>query len=108
MAELLHLSDRVHQYSGASDSKTCHGCDVQKTSGSLYKCGKCSLFWYCNKSCQTTGWNERGHKRDCKIIRDNDLQSIFLLDWDRFEDYLKFPLPVSTVTAAGKGTAERH
>jgi hypothetical protein len=46
--ELLQLSDRVHQYSMELDGKrTCHGCDEKKIS--LQKCGKCSLFWYCNK-----------------------------------------------------------
>jgi hypothetical protein len=47
LAELLQLSDRVHQYSTGLIKKTCHRCDEQKTS--LQKCSKCSLFWYCNK-----------------------------------------------------------
>ncbi|KAH0559823.1 hypothetical protein GP486_003658 [Trichoglossum hirsutum] len=95
LADLLQVSDRVHQYSTELDGKrTCHGCDEKKTS--LQKCGKCSLFSYCDKSCQAVGWNDRGHKRDCKIVRDKDLQAMFLLEWDHFESPTKFPLPDTT------------
>jgi hypothetical protein len=48
LAKLLQLSDRVHQYFMELDGKrTCHGCDEKKTF--IQKCGKCSLFSYCNK-----------------------------------------------------------
>lgn len=90
LTDLLRLNDRIHQYSLELDGKrACHGCDEKKTS--LQKCSKCSLFWYCNKSCQATGWDDRGHKRDCKLIRDDDLQAMFLMDWGHFEDFVKFP-----------------
>ncbi|KAJ9130675.1 hypothetical protein NKR23_g12079 [Pleurostoma richardsiae] len=101
LAELFQLSDLVHQYSTGLDIKRCHGCDEQKAS--LQKCSRCSIFGYCNKSCQITGWHDRGHKRDCKVIRDNDLQAMFLLDWDHFEGFVKFPLDDTTRTTGKQG-----
>ncbi|KAH8742310.1 hypothetical protein F5883DRAFT_376799, partial [Diaporthe sp. PMI_573] len=91
LTELLRLSDQVHQYSTELDGKrTCHGCNEKKAS--LRKCGKCSFFSYCNKSCQAAGWKDRGHKRDCKLIRDGDVHAMLLLEWGHFDGFLKFPL----------------
>lgn len=96
LKELLELSDRVQQFSLKTDGiRTCHGCS--KKAASLNRCGRCSLFWYCgsvslqsipsailrkllrfnSKGCQKTGWNERGHKADCKLLKAPDLQGLF-------------------------------
>ncbi|KAK3984905.1 SET domain-protein [Cladorrhinum sp. PSN332] len=80
--EVLALSDRVGRYSaGRAGWITCHGCDEEK-------------------SCQTNGWNNKGHKRDCKLIRDNGLRAMFAMNWDRFEGFVEFPLAEPT-TASG-------
>ncbi|KAK3348856.1 hypothetical protein B0T25DRAFT_230661 [Lasiosphaeria hispida] len=91
LAELLALSDRVRKYSTQGSDTTCHGCDERKAS--LRKCSRCSMFWYCGKTCQTTGWTNKGHKNDCKVIRTCGLRAMLLLDWNRFEDFTGFPLP---------------
>lgn len=45
--KLLDLSDRVQQFSGDVDRiRTCHGCS--KKTALSNRCGKCSLFWYCD------------------------------------------------------------
>ncbi len=44
-----------------------------------------------NKTCQSAGWNEKGHKADCKLFKDVDLKGLFSLNWDNFEDYYGFP-----------------
>ncbi|KAK4207167.1 hypothetical protein QBC37DRAFT_239295, partial [Rhypophila decipiens] len=73
------------------DTETaCHGCDAQKTS--MQKCGRCSMFYYCDKNCQTAAWNGKGHKKDCKIIKNCGLRAMFSLDWSHFDGYLGFPL----------------
>ncbi|RDL41600.1 Uncharacterized protein BP5553_01579 [Venustampulla echinocandica] len=89
--KLLSLSDGVQKFSVEfNGTRTCHGCD--KKAASLDKCGRCSLFWYCNKDCQSVGWNEKGHKADCKHLKDADLKGLFSLDWDKFEGHVGFPL----------------
>ncbi|OBT86392.1 hypothetical protein VE02_05288 [Pseudogymnoascus sp. 03VT05] len=48
------------------------------------------------KACQRTGWNDKGHKADCKLLRDTDLKGLFSLDWDNFEGHVQFPLKTAT------------
>ena len=38
------------------------------------------------------GWNDKGHKRDCKLITDDDLRAMFAMDWAHFDGFVKFPL----------------
>jgi hypothetical protein len=28
-----------------------------------------------HQACQSVGWNEKGHKADCKLLKDNDLKN---------------------------------
>ncbi|KAM7186078.1 N-lysine methyltransferase SMYD2 [Naviculisporaceae sp. PSN 640] len=35
----------------------------------LLKCTGCGVARYCSKECQVKGWNEGGHKSDCKVIK---------------------------------------
>ncbi|OBT84645.1 hypothetical protein VE02_07063 [Pseudogymnoascus sp. 03VT05] len=91
LRQLLELNDQVQRYSGKTNGlRTCHGCGKQ--AASLKKCTKCSLFWYCGGDCQIRGWNEKDHKSDCKLLRDDDLKGLFSFDWDKFEDCVRFPL----------------
>ena len=39
---------------------------------------------------EIVGWNEKGHKADCKLLKDLDLRRLFLIKWDVFEDYYRF------------------
>ena len=36
------------------------------------------LTW--NKVCQKTGWNEKDHKVNCKLLKDSDLRELFVLE----------------------------
>ncbi|KAK3353830.1 hypothetical protein B0T25DRAFT_545443 [Lasiosphaeria hispida] len=91
LAELLALSDRVQKYSSQGSEMTCHSCDERKPS--MQRCGRCSMFWYCDKNCQTAGWHSKGHKNECKIIKSCGLRAMFSLDWNKFDGFLGFPLP---------------
>ncbi|KAF8852703.1 SET domain-containing protein [Acephala macrosclerotiorum] len=74
--KLLALNDQVQQFSTElNGTRVCHGCSKKATS--LQRCGKCSSFWYCSKACQVVGWNKKGHKVDCKLLKDPDLQELF-------------------------------
>jgi hypothetical protein len=46
----------------------------------------------CDKTCQVVGWNEKGHKAHCKLLKDPDLQGLFVLRWDKFDNRIRFPL----------------
>ncbi|RGP81492.1 set domain [Fusarium longipes] len=88
----LRLNDRVQSYSSTKNQgNICHGCD--KKSASL-KCSKCGFFWYCNQDCQTRGWDEKGHKADCKLLRKENMKGLFLVKWNEFEKQISFPLTV--------------
>ncbi|KAL2003085.1 hypothetical protein VTN02DRAFT_5029 [Thermoascus thermophilus] len=91
LGDLLRLNDKVHTSSTKVDGMmACHRCDQRKDS--LQKCGKCGFFWYCNKECQLVGWKDKGHKDDCKRLRDSDLKAMLALRWNHFESYVRFPL----------------
>ncbi|KAF2727774.1 SET domain-containing protein [Polyplosphaeria fusca] len=76
LKKLLDLSDQIRRFSTDIDGiRMCHGCS--KKSPSLKRCGKCSLFWYCDSGCQKTGWNERGHKASCRLLKDPELLGLF-------------------------------
>jgi sulfatase maturation enzyme AslB (radical SAM superfamily) len=88
---LLGLSDRIQEFNTESNGlRICHGCDRQAMA--VKKCAKCSLFWYCNEACQKVGWVEKGHKADCKALRDSDLKGLLSLSWDDFQGLIRFPL----------------
>ncbi|KAI1144792.1 heterokaryon incompatibility protein-domain-containing protein [Nemania diffusa] len=89
--KLLALSDQFQQFSSKPDGiRMCHACGKKGTT--LQRCGKCLSFWYCDKACQVAGWNEKGHKVDCKLFKDPDLRGLFVFNWDEFENHVRFPL----------------
>lgn len=89
--ELLALNDQVQQFSiELNGIRMCHGCG--RKAASLKRCGKCSSFWYCDRACQVAGWNEKGHKANCKLLKDPDLRGLFVLKWDEFDNHIRFPL----------------
>jgi len=96
LKELLALSDQVQQFSTKLDGlRKCHGCGKKVPAASVKHCSKCSFFWYCNRACQEAGWKEKGHKADCKLLKDPDLRGFFLLRWGEYRTHLRFPLRVA-------------
>ncbi|KAG6313987.1 hypothetical protein E4U44_002180 [Claviceps purpurea] len=47
------------------------------------------------KRCQKAGWNSKGHKTDCKFLKDPDLRALFLFKWDEAQVCDGFPLRVA-------------
>ncbi|KAF1842000.1 uncharacterized protein K460DRAFT_370009 [Cucurbitaria berberidis CBS 394.84] len=91
LKKLFGLNEQVQRFSPGIDGiKTCHGCG--KKAASLNGCGKCSVFWYCDSSCQKSGWDKGGHKADCRLLKDADLRGLFVLKWDQFVTPMVFPL----------------
>ncbi|KAK3307968.1 uncharacterized protein B0T15DRAFT_92185 [Chaetomium strumarium] len=61
---------------GGGEGGCCENCrETPKRGGGreaglmMRKCTGCGEVAYCSKDCQVKGWNEGGHKADCKIIK---------------------------------------
>ncbi|KAI1347682.1 hypothetical protein F5Y01DRAFT_294534 [Xylaria sp. FL0043] len=63
--------------------RRCHGCG-SKAKADLSKCGRCELFRYCNRDCQTNGWQD--HKKFCKVLKDENVKKILMLDFENADD----------------------
>ncbi|KAK2485985.1 hypothetical protein H9L39_03965 [Fusarium oxysporum f. sp. albedinis] len=91
---MMQLSDRVQTHATLTDGmRTCHACS--KKSAKLMKCAKCGFFWYCGQNCQLRGWNEKGHKAACKMLRDGNFKGLFSIKWGEFHNHISFPLRIS-------------
>ncbi|KAF5977369.1 SET domain-containing protein [Fusarium bulbicola] len=89
--DMMKLSDKIQTQATLADGmRTCHGCNEK--SSKLLKCAKCDFFWYCGHNCQLYGWKEKGHKEDCKILRDGNFKGLFSIKWDEFHNHISFPL----------------
>ncbi|KAI0424549.1 hypothetical protein F5Y09DRAFT_324120 [Xylaria sp. FL1042] len=64
--------------------RKCHGCGKAKEN--LSKCARCALFHYCNRECQMNGWAD--HKKFCKVLNDENVKKMLLLDYDNADDGL--------------------
>ncbi|TGO51583.1 hypothetical protein BCON_0158g00090 [Botryotinia convoluta] len=93
LEELFMLNDQIQVFSTETNGlRMCHGC--QKKSASLFKCHQCSMFWYCSRACQIIGWSQNGHQDVCRLLkREPDLKRVFLLDWEKYDTHVQFPLP---------------
>ncbi|KAF2807047.1 SET domain-containing protein [Mytilinidion resinicola] len=90
---LQNLSENVQKFSTELDGvRICHGCGKKGTS--LKQCGKCSSFWYCNRVCQKADWIEKGHKAECKVLKDPDWRAMLHRKWDEFNGHVHFPLRI--------------
>ena len=49
--------------------RRCSVC--QKPSSDLKKCGRCGARYYCRTLCQLEDWTAKGHKEQCKWLRES-------------------------------------
>ncbi|KAL2069000.1 hypothetical protein VTL71DRAFT_15338 [Oculimacula yallundae] len=70
-ASLQKLSElnNMHYENVSGESRSCQACSTRKPKDELLTCTGCRCVWYCNKECQTLGWKEKNHKKDCKIFK---------------------------------------
>ncbi|KAG6163106.1 hypothetical protein E4U51_005935 [Claviceps purpurea] len=47
------------------------------------------------KDCQMVGWVTKAHKACCKFLKDPDLRSLLLTEWDGVQNSVSFPLKVA-------------
>ncbi|KAI8624396.1 hypothetical protein F5Y19DRAFT_318158 [Xylariaceae sp. FL1651] len=62
--------------------RKCHGCGEVKDN--LNKCGRCGLFHYCNRNCQEKGWNDKAHKKFCKVLKDENVKTMLSMDYTNY------------------------
>lgn len=112
LAAAEHVEQRPKETDGV---KRCHCCNKK---GASLRCEGCPYFWYCDKvsfvtnpicfqgarfdednkqDCRIDAWNDKGHKKHCKILADKDLQGMLALNWDDCERDVEFPLRVVEV-----------
>ncbi|KUI58554.1 Zinc finger MYND domain-containing protein 10 [Cytospora mali] len=60
--------ERVLELGGKIKGHSCETCGGNGEDG-LKRCTGCERAGYCSKECQVKGWNEGGHKKDCRILR---------------------------------------
>ncbi|KAL5400700.1 hypothetical protein PMIN03_012148 [Paraphaeosphaeria minitans] len=60
---IISLGEEVHNRENA-DLRECHACGINGPS--LLKCAQCNCRRYCNKQCQKRGWQQEGHRKDCR------------------------------------------
>ncbi|KAK4033956.1 hypothetical protein C8A01DRAFT_49535 [Parachaetomium inaequale] len=54
---------------GKGGCESCGNRTRNEGGGELMKCTGCGEVEYCCKECQVKGWDEGGHKGDCKLIK---------------------------------------
>ncbi|ATZ53306.1 hypothetical protein BCIN_09g01780 [Botrytis cinerea B05.10] len=73
--KLLGMSERFIkaresiEENSRGDLVICHSCERKDSEEQLSRCKGCSEVWYCGKECQIKGWNEQGHKSECKVLK---------------------------------------
>ncbi|KAI6083301.1 hypothetical protein F4821DRAFT_245100 [Hypoxylon rubiginosum] len=78
--DVIKMNEQVIAYTPDDDlPRRCHGCDEAKEG--LNKCAGCMLFHYCNKDCQAKAWNEKEHKKFCKVLKDKNIQQMLFLKY---------------------------
>ncbi|RYP45127.1 hypothetical protein DL768_008485 [Monosporascus sp. mg162] len=87
--EVMAMNKEVIEYTPAEGApRRCHTCGEVKEG--LDRCGGCTLFSYCNRECQVKAWNEKGHKRFCKALKNKNVRDMHFLDYDDSSDCVSF------------------
>ncbi|KAF4891654.1 hypothetical protein CGCF415_v009683 [Colletotrichum fructicola] len=90
LAGLFRINSDLCAYTGPLGTlKKCHSCG--KEDPSVVKCGRCGLYYYCNKDCQTLEWNQKGHKEACRALKDPNLRALFKITVGEGEHRFQFP-----------------
>ena len=68
--ENLKILDEMEGKTTTPTTRQCSTCGAPETTDhKLRSCKKCHVTQYCNRKCQLKHWNEGGHKRECKKLR---------------------------------------
>ncbi|KAI1394659.1 hypothetical protein F4819DRAFT_480901 [Hypoxylon fuscum] len=87
--DVIKMNEEVIAYTPiAGTQRKCHSCDQAKQD--LSQCARCTLFHYCNKECQAKAWNEKGHKKICKALKDKNVRYMHFLNYATYGGALTF------------------
>ncbi|KAH7336259.1 hypothetical protein BKA65DRAFT_431731 [Rhexocercosporidium sp. MPI-PUGE-AT-0058] len=68
-ASLQTLHEMTNIHDEGTKGISCQACSTEKVKDDLLVCTGCRCVWYCNKECQTMGWKEKDHRKNCKILK---------------------------------------
>ncbi|KAI1415443.1 hypothetical protein F5Y13DRAFT_156025 [Hypoxylon sp. FL1857] len=89
LKDVIKMNEEVIKYTPVGGTlRRCHGCDDAKDS--LNKCGGCTLFYYCDKDCQSKAWNEKSHKKFCKALKKKSIRDMHFLKYETYEGSVSF------------------
>ncbi|KAI1382918.1 uncharacterized protein F4822DRAFT_434848 [Hypoxylon trugodes] len=87
--EVLEMNKEVIKYTPTEGAKQkCYSCD--ETKDNLNMCAGCKTFHYCNKDCQTKAWKGKGHKKVCRVLKDDNVKKIRFLNYGVFDGGVTF------------------
>ncbi|KAI1774848.1 hypothetical protein F4818DRAFT_416949 [Hypoxylon cercidicola] len=87
--DVIKMNEQVIAYTPVGNApRQCHACGEVKQN--LNMCARCTLFYYCNKDCQTKAWNEKDHKKFCKVLKDKNIRSMHFLNYGTYHSSSSF------------------
>ncbi|KAI1452840.1 hypothetical protein F4805DRAFT_462407 [Annulohypoxylon moriforme] len=77
LEKVIALGVLVGEAGGGDKKRECAACGKEggevggeaEGGRKLMRCTGCGVVAYCSKECQVRGWNEMGHKSDCKALK---------------------------------------
>ncbi|KAI1767765.1 hypothetical protein GGR53DRAFT_480560 [Hypoxylon sp. FL1150] len=89
ISDVIKMNEQVIEYTpGKGNPRKCHGCDEVKQG--LNMCASCTIFYYCNKDCQTKAWCEKDHKKHCKVLKDENIRYMNFLKYSSYAGSVSF------------------
>ncbi|KAI0603051.1 hypothetical protein F4775DRAFT_531943 [Biscogniauxia sp. FL1348] len=87
--EVLAMNDQVVEHTAAPGTRQkCHACGEAKEN--MSKCARCLMFYYCSQDCQVKGWNEKGHKKHCRVLKGENVKTLHFLDYSTYQADISF------------------
>ncbi|KAI1488120.1 hypothetical protein F5X96DRAFT_105872 [Biscogniauxia mediterranea] len=87
--EVLAMNGQAVEHTVAPGTpQKCHACGEAKEN--MNKCARCLMFYYCGQDCQAKGWNEKGHKKYCKVLKDENVKTLHFLDYSTYQADISF------------------
>ncbi|TDZ24912.1 Histone-lysine N-methyltransferase SMYD1 [Colletotrichum orbiculare MAFF 240422] len=87
LSNIFRINEQLLSLQNSTGTR-CHACG--KSPEKLLKCGGCGYYHYCNADCQKNGWNEKEHKTDCRVLRDENFKKLLRFHEDDAGQNLRF------------------
>ncbi|KAL3460920.1 hypothetical protein BJX64DRAFT_289856 [Aspergillus heterothallicus] len=89
LRQFMQLNDLIIFYAnGNKNMAVCPSCMRDRIP--TYWCQRCRMIAYCSQSCYFYGYSAQIHRRLCNILKDDDVQQLFLGQIDRKRKFLSY------------------